>query len=153
MTLGYSVSGEASRQYATSSAACRLFKAPMVSYRSVLPDAFDTDAYPLLVKVWGYRNTGTNDLYVDYVAIFPRPYMMVKNGSVFAEIWIKGRTIETRAASVPAASYMLPVGDTIEFTPNRYNLLQSLLGAENEDPVISSTLTYDIYYTPRYTIL
>lgn len=44
-------------------------------------------------------------------------------------------------------------GDPIEFVPNKYNLLQALMGDESNDPVTASTLTYTIYVTPRYSLV
>ena len=50
-------------------------------------------------------------------------------------------------------SVLKTTGDIIEFAPNCYNILQTLMGYEGENPALSYTLTYDIYYTPRYLLI
>ena len=50
-------------------------------------------------------------------------------------------------------SIVNPVGDSIEFEPNKYNALQTLMGRSETDPLLAYTLTYTIYVTPRYNLL
>jgi len=92
-----------------------------------------------------YRNTGTANMYVDYICAMPRPFCsltLAMTESVFA--------IKSGKPIYRISKYS---GDPIDFSPNKYNLLQALMGDQTYEPGIAYTLTYTIYVTPRYMIL
>lgn len=151
-----SVTGDTSRPYATSANNARLFRVPPVSILSVL-NWSDYPSGQVTISIDGKRITGTNNVNVDYLAAFPRPFLTIKGSpnsvqGTLVYFSLKGERYTCGNSS--AAEYVWRIlGDPIEFTPNRYNLLQSLMGDESNDPVIASTLTYTIYITPRYLLI
>jgi hypothetical protein len=144
------ISGNWSRPMATATT-YGLYKTPMVS--SPFEDYyFDDYSYTPSVTLSAYRNTGTNNITVDYIAVFPRPFLHYGHGSAMSKFFILGNKIRVIGAGTFTKTTNI-TGDAIEFVPNRFNLLQSLRGQEDVDPVINDILTYTIYVTPRYNLL
>jgi hypothetical protein len=106
------------------------------------------------VSVYGYRNAGTVSTSLDYAVMFPRPYLFC-NGYAITRFSLFDKTIvKVTGGAIPGlVEEFDAVGDTIEFSPNKYNALQTLMGRAGDDPALSFTLTYDIYITPRYNLL
>jgi hypothetical protein len=126
-----------------------------------MPTMFNYLDYPtgeIEIRLYTIRNTGTNDLKVDYYVAFPRPCLVIKAAGNMLPNGLSNFTLNGRtyilAYSGDAITFTNRIlGDPIEFEPNKYNLIQSLMGDESNDPVITSTLTYSIYYSPRYLLI
>ncbi len=106
------------------------------------------------IQTYGYVSAGTVNVSLDYMAVFPRPYLYCYTYKT-AKFTLRNKSlvVESAAPFVGKVTVLHPIGDPIEFTPNRYNILQSLMGCPFDDPSLSYTLTYDIYYTPRYLLI
>jgi hypothetical protein len=152
-TFDVTGSSNASRPMATSTSYA-LYTTAIISSLTedkLIPDV--TFDYTLLL--YALRNTGTNDITVDYFAVFPRPYCNYYFSSTIEKFYINGTTITVLSGTFtpPAVSIGKVVGDPIEFAPNKYNLLQTLTGGIGDDPTVAETTTYTIYVTPRYNLL
>lgn len=148
------LAGDYSRPYATSSTLYYNLATPMASIVDASPIASDfLGDISYTTWVVGYRNTGTNNLLVDYIALFPDNALYIESSSIKTFI-LNGRNC-FGYDSIPLFQGRYTVnGNPLDFTPNRYNILQALPGNVSTDSsVIADTLTYDIYYTPRYLIL
>jgi len=144
------ISGNWSRPMVTATT-YGLYKTPMVS--SLFEDHyFDDYSYTPSITLSAYRNTGTNNITVDYIAVFPRPFLSYSHGSAMSKFFILGNKIRVIGAGSFTKTTNI-TGDPIEFIPNRFNLLQSLRGQEDVNPVINDILTYTFYITPRYNLL
>jgi len=131
-----------------------LYATPIISSLTedrLIPDVtFDYQLY-----LYALRNTGTNDITVDYFAVFPRPFCRYYFASTIEKFYLNGTTITVLSGTFtpPAVSIGIVVGDPIEFAPHKYNLLQTLTGGIGDDPTVAETTTYTIYVTPRYNLL
>lgn len=106
------------------------------------------------VGLHGYRNTGTNNILVDYIALFPDNVLYIQSiGIQFTTFLLNGKHVFGGTTGSNYTGEHLVIGKTINFSPNRYNILQALPGSDIDASTIADTLTYDIYYTPRYLIL
>ena len=146
--LGYSQT-EYNRPYATTTA-WRLY----ASNTGMFPRAERvlTPTANMYTQIYGYKNTGTS-LLEDYYAIFPRPVVTLNYVATMSNFILYGDKFAAYEVSTSPSVVKNITGDVLELVPNKYNLLQSLMGDESNDPVISSTLTYTIYYTPRYLLI
>jgi len=153
-----------SRPYAMASAVMLLYITPKfsVSYSSEISPEYIGDK-TIYVNLYGYRNTGTDNILVDYIALFPSPCLIVnqpKTGAAISTFAIKGdRAVGDEVGGTFRGEYTA-IGDILEFSPNRYNILQSLmtfeLSADEPSPDISDitdAITYTIYVTPRYLLV
>jgi len=113
---------------------------------------YDTDTEE--VEVYGFITSGTVNVSLDYAVMFPRPYLYCY-GYAITKFMLKDNTITkiTGGAAVGMIEVLKPIGDSIELSPNRYNILQSLMGCEDSDATLTTTLTYVIYATPRYRLV
>ena len=115
-------------------------------------DGFNSDTQS--VQVYGYRNTGTANITLDYAAMFPRPYLY-RYMYAATSFKLSGRDINwiTGGIYVGMVGSGEINGDIIEFSPNKYNIFQTLMGSELADPTLALTMTYQIYCTPRYALI
>ena len=106
------------------------------------------------VSVHGYRTAGTANTTLDYAVMFPRPYLFC-DGYKFTSFSLLDKTIVQVTGGLFQGLIVAfdAIGDAIEFSPNKYNALQSLMGRYSDNPSLSFTLTYTIYITPRYNLL
>jgi len=152
MSSGYVVntSQDFSRIYPTATT-YKLFKTNLgVTQKSYTGYNADTQ----VTSVWGYRSAGTANITTDYVDMFPRPYLYCY-GYAMTKFTLIGNTLVkiTDAPYAGLVDVLKAVGDIIEFAPQSYNLFQTLMGYDGENPALAYTLTYEIYCTPRYLIL
>jgi hypothetical protein len=106
------------------------------------------------VRMKGYRNSGTDNLSLDYSVMFPRPYLYCSLGDIASFTLTEKRLAVIGGGPSPGwIAVVNAVGDQIEFVPNKYNILQSLMGRDDADPALAYTLTYTVYITPRYNLL
>lgn len=107
------------------------------------------------VYLYAKRTTGSASINVDYIALLPRPFMVLKSASagVTATLRYKGRKAHTGSPATAVISPNIPViGDVIELVPNRINTLISFMNDVNA--TITRTLTYSsVYVTPRWSLL
>jgi hypothetical protein len=127
--------GDYSRPYATDTN-YHIYKTPKLITST-------DDSTGIAIDLFGYRAGAAANLSIDYIAVFPEPTLTVRNTIASNSLSLVGKK----------AVFATTIGEAIEFSPNRYNLLQSILGGESETSVITHTITYNIYYTPRYLIL
>lgn len=133
-----------------------LYRTPMIADVNYNISNASNSAVPKEITLKVYRNTGTNNLTIDYMAVFPTPYLYFNNSETQTgtnTFFIHGNKIKTVDVTTGFTRVRSINGNPIELEPNKYNLLQSLIGDIGDSPVISDTITYDIYYTPRYLIL
>jgi hypothetical protein len=144
------ISSDFSRIYATSTT-YKLFRTNLgVTQKNY--SGYDSNTQ--LATIYGYRNSGTANITTDYVALFPRPYLYCF-GYKMTKFTLSEKTLvkTTGAPFSGMVDVIAAVGDPIEFSPNYYNIFQTLMGCETENPELAYTLTYQIYCTPRYLIL
>ncbi|MFA5376896.1 MAG: hypothetical protein WC455_14190 [Dehalococcoidia bacterium] len=112
------------------------------------------DADTEKVEIYGFITSGTVNVSLDYAVMFPRPYLYCY-GYAITKFMLKDNTITkiTGGSAVGMIEVLKPIGDSIELSPNRYNILQSLMGCEDSDATLTTTLTYVIYATPRYRLV
>ena len=153
---GYTVAyGNLSRPYYTETTVWRLFKTPFVSSMVDRHPGRDF-SFAYTVKLFGYRTATTNNITVDYIALFPRPFAYVYFGTSIETFTLIGRDIRIVSGGVfPGyAGIQRVTGDAIEFVPNKYNALITLMGGVYDEPTMTETLTYSsVYYTPRYMLI
>ena len=115
-------------------------------------DGFNSDTQS--VQVYGYRNTGTANITLDYAVMFPRPYLF-RYMYAATSFKLNGRDINwiTGGLYVGMVGSGEIVGDIIEFSPNKYNILQTIMGSTYSDAALALTMTYQIYCTPRYALI
>ena len=113
---------------------------------------YDTDT--LSVNLYGYRSSGTANITADYFALFPRPYLYCY-GYAMTKFKLIGNTLVkvTGGTTIGLVKVLSITGEIIEFLPNHYNILQTLMGYELENPALTFTVTYEIYCTPRYALI
>jgi len=105
--------------------------------------------------VRGYHSASTTDVYIDYFCLMPRPLikldLSIHSTGLQRFIVLGSKGVTTEAASI---SDILSIdGDVIEFVPDRYNLIQHLIGSDAVAADIDWSITYTNYITPRYEIL
>ena len=115
-------------------------------------DGFNTDSQG--IQVYGKRNTGTANITLDYAVMFPRPYLY-KYMYAVTEFKLMGKDITwtTGGITIGLVGVGKITGDAIEFVPNKYNIFQTLMGYDGENPAMTYTMTYVIYCTPRYALI
>jgi len=147
---GVNLNSDFSRPYATGTTYALYRTYTGVTQKNY--SGYDTE--PQALSVYGYRNSGTANITTDYFAMFPRPYQYCQ-GYTMTSFRLTGNTLVQVSGGITPGmvSVLKTTGDIIEFAPNCYNILQTLMGYEGENPALSYTLTYDIYYTPRYLLI
>jgi hypothetical protein len=103
-----------------------------------------------------YRTATSGDLSVDYVMAMPRPLMRIRESSLTsAGIYYKGKAAYAHGASSENIQTVPSItGDTIELSPNKYNLLMVHMGDTDVNPVITYTFTFDeVSVIPHWSLL
>jgi len=101
------------------------------------------------------RPSGSNNVLVDFLAIFPKPMLRLKSLTGNRKVLIKGTEYTTLdTANKLLVPHPSAVGDDMVVYPSKFNMLLFLLNSTNIDVVITWTLTVDYFkVTPRWSLI
>lgn len=90
---------------------------------------------------------------IDYYMIVPGPITRIASGQYGFLLREDGIALTLTATNLQNTLCEV-VGDPFELSPDRYNILISLIGSEANDPAIAYTLAYSpLLLTPRWSLL
>ena len=112
----------------------------------------------LSMTLLGAHDSGTNNVYVDFFSIFPRPTIRFDSLSEPLKTEHYFRLIGTDALIAGSSTFdamtaiMWTTGDPIDFVPHKLNILQSMM--MDDSSMANSDIDYvRVYVKPRYEIL
>lgn len=115
------------------------------------------DSYSPAISVFivGKRSTGTADVTVDYGMFLPSPMLIgpETNNTEVALYYHSGKKMARSGLDLQMRTPILIQGELIEFIPNKFNVLMSLIFNRRSTAVVTYTMTYNsVFITPRYSL-
>ncbi len=141
----------------TSNASMRLLLTNPISLPSLfsmgIPSGITFDSN-FKFQAYAKRSSGSTNVTMDYVALFPRPFINLAAVGTTTEYFINGSIALSADGAKNIQEFAQVTGDIIELAPGKVNVLLSLTGNSSVNPDPSYTITYSfLKVTPRYSLL
>jgi len=138
-----------------------LYLTPFVAVQDSPPGFIDYDLAPASFRpgISLLRSGASATFRIDYSMAVSRPFLTLTAPSGLGEagFYYQGRRAATYDPTAAGSPYKYPLnlqGDIIEFSPNRYNTLLTLVGDATHNPTIATVVAYaKVVVTPRWSLL